>query len=202
MRSAAGFRRRCRRGFAPSSPWQVALQSAARERGPKGIHVAHVLIDGGVSRAARPDRNDAMRHPGAIAQSDLDVSRQPRSAWSMDIDLRPSTESVQAASRGQATVDLGDVHRAFRSLWLISVGRRDCPAYLIDFLYWQHDAFPAWKIARSLPQRQAAELGTSHAQDSTHPVGRHHDSGVDRSPVRTSGLSRRAVAGRPGRAGP
>ena len=71
-------------------------QSAARELGPKGIHVAHVVIDGGVRSAARPvaaDKPDALLDPDAIAQTYLDLLRQPRSAWSMEVELRPWVET-------------------------------------------------------------------------------------------------------------
>jgi len=70
-------------------------QSAARELGPKGIHVAHFVIDGGVRSAARAepaDRPDSMLSPDGIAQSYLDVLRQPRSAWSLEVELRPWVE--------------------------------------------------------------------------------------------------------------
>jgi NAD(P)-dependent dehydrogenase (short-subunit alcohol dehydrogenase family) len=70
-------------------------QSAARELGPKGIHVAHFIIDGAVrspDRAAPSDRPDSTLDPAAIAQCYLDVLRQPRSAWSQEIDLRPWVE--------------------------------------------------------------------------------------------------------------
>jgi len=71
-------------------------QSAARELGPKGIHVAHFVIDGGVRSAVRPDpsdRPDSTLDPDAIAQAYLDVVRQPRSAWSWEIELRPWVET-------------------------------------------------------------------------------------------------------------
>jgi NAD(P)-dependent dehydrogenase (short-subunit alcohol dehydrogenase family) len=70
-------------------------QSAARELGPKGIHVAHFVIDGGVESATRPapaDRPDSMLSPEAIAQTYFDVLRQPRSAWSLEVELRPWVE--------------------------------------------------------------------------------------------------------------
>jgi NAD(P)-dependent dehydrogenase (short-subunit alcohol dehydrogenase family) len=70
-------------------------QSAARELGPKGIHVAHFIIDGGVRSADRRDpaeRPDSTLDPDAVAQSYLSVLRQPRSAWSQEIDLRPLVE--------------------------------------------------------------------------------------------------------------
>jgi NAD(P)-dependent dehydrogenase (short-subunit alcohol dehydrogenase family) len=70
-------------------------QSAARELGPKGIHVAHFIIDGGVRAAHRPDpadKPDSTLDPDAIAQSYVDVLRQPRSAWSHEVELRPWVE--------------------------------------------------------------------------------------------------------------
>ena len=71
-------------------------QSTARELGPKGIHVAHFIIDGGVRGPRHPDaadRPDSTLHPDAIAQSYLEVLRQPRSAWSHEVDLRPWVEA-------------------------------------------------------------------------------------------------------------
>jgi NAD(P)-dependent dehydrogenase (short-subunit alcohol dehydrogenase family) len=70
-------------------------QSAARELGPQGIHVAHVIIDGGVRSATRPDpgeRPDSTLDPDAIAQTYLAILRQPRSAWTWEIELRPWVE--------------------------------------------------------------------------------------------------------------
>jgi NAD(P)-dependent dehydrogenase (short-subunit alcohol dehydrogenase family) len=71
-------------------------QSAARELGPKGIHVAHFVIDGGVRSERRPDpaeRPDSTLSPDGIAQTYLDVLRQPRSAWSLEVELRPWVET-------------------------------------------------------------------------------------------------------------
>ncbi len=71
-------------------------QSTARELGPKGIHVAHFVIDGGVRSARRQDpadRPDSTLNPDAIAQTYLDVLRQPRSAWSLEVELRPWVET-------------------------------------------------------------------------------------------------------------
>jgi NAD(P)-dependent dehydrogenase (short-subunit alcohol dehydrogenase family) len=70
-------------------------QSAARELGPKGIHVAHFVIDGGVRSARRPDpadRPDSTLTPEGIAQTYLAVLRQPRDAWSLEVELRPWVE--------------------------------------------------------------------------------------------------------------
>jgi NAD(P)-dependent dehydrogenase (short-subunit alcohol dehydrogenase family) len=71
-------------------------QSAARELGPKGIHVAHFVIDGGVRSDRRPDpaeRPDSTLAPDGVAQTYLDVLRQPRSAWSLEVELRPWVET-------------------------------------------------------------------------------------------------------------
>jgi NAD(P)-dependent dehydrogenase (short-subunit alcohol dehydrogenase family) len=71
-------------------------QSAARELSPQGIHVVHFVIDGGVQSAKRPvpaDKPDSMLDPDAIAQTYLDVLRQPRSAWTWEIELRPWLEN-------------------------------------------------------------------------------------------------------------
>ena len=71
-------------------------QSVARELGPKGIHVAHFVIDGGVRSARRPDpadRPDSTLDPNAIAQTYLEILRQPRSAWSLEVELRPWLET-------------------------------------------------------------------------------------------------------------
>jgi NAD(P)-dependent dehydrogenase (short-subunit alcohol dehydrogenase family) len=71
-------------------------QSTARELGPKGIHVAHFVIDGGVRSARRPDpadRPDSTLDPDGIAQTYLEALRQPRSAWSLEVELRPWVET-------------------------------------------------------------------------------------------------------------
>ena len=71
-------------------------QSTARELGPKGIHVAHFVIDGGVRSARRVDPNDrpdSTLDPDGIAQTYLEVLRQPRNAWSLDVELRPWVET-------------------------------------------------------------------------------------------------------------
>src|SRR6266478_8243076 len=65
-------------------------QSTARELGPKGIHVAHFVIDGEVRSARRPD---STLDPDAIAQTYLGVLGQPRSAWSLEVELRPWVET-------------------------------------------------------------------------------------------------------------
>jgi NAD(P)-dependent dehydrogenase (short-subunit alcohol dehydrogenase family) len=90
------------KGFAQSAPFAMGkfalrglAQSMARELSPQGIHVAHVVIDGGIRSAARPepaDRPDSMLDPDAIAESYWSLLRQPRSAWSWELELRPWVE--------------------------------------------------------------------------------------------------------------
>ncbi len=90
------------KGYAQSAPFAMGkfalrglAQSLARELSPQGIHVAHVVIDGGIRSAQRteaPDKPDSMLDPDAIAQSYLDLLRQQRSAWAWEIELRPWVE--------------------------------------------------------------------------------------------------------------
>jgi NAD(P)-dependent dehydrogenase (short-subunit alcohol dehydrogenase family) len=84
------------KGYAESAPFAMGkfalrglAQSLARELGPKGIHVAHFVIDGGISKTAE---GDSRLHPDAIARTYLDVHRQHRSAWAFEVDLRPWVE--------------------------------------------------------------------------------------------------------------
>ena len=72
-------------------------QSMARELSPQGIHVAHFVIDGGVRNAGygRPgsaEAPDSLLDPDAIAETYLHVVRQPRSAWTWEVELRPWVE--------------------------------------------------------------------------------------------------------------
>ncbi len=62
-------------------------QSAARELGPKGIHVAHIVVDGPPPDPA--DRPDSTLTPEGVARASLDLLRQPRDAWSFEVELRP-----------------------------------------------------------------------------------------------------------------
>ena len=90
------------KGYAQSAPFAMGkfalrglAQSMARELSPRGIHVAHVVIDGGIRSAQRteaPDKPDSMLDPDAIAQTYLDLLRQQRSAWAWEIELRPWVE--------------------------------------------------------------------------------------------------------------
>jgi NAD(P)-dependent dehydrogenase (short-subunit alcohol dehydrogenase family) len=70
-------------------------QSLARELAPEGIHVAHFIIDGGIRNPGRsepPGSPDSMLDPEAIAASYLQILRQPRSAWTWELELRPWVE--------------------------------------------------------------------------------------------------------------
>jgi len=87
---------------AAKSGLRMVAQSMARELGPLGIHVAHVVIDGGVGgdrlidaapQLAQALGADGMLDPEAIAESYWQIHRQARSAWSHEIDLRPFKES-------------------------------------------------------------------------------------------------------------
>jgi NAD(P)-dependent dehydrogenase (short-subunit alcohol dehydrogenase family) len=93
------------KGYAQSAPFAMGkfalrglAESLARELGPKGIHVAHFVIDGGVRSAERGrvegsgDTADSLLDPAAIAETYMAVLKQPRSAWSLEVELRPWVE--------------------------------------------------------------------------------------------------------------
>jgi NAD(P)-dependent dehydrogenase (short-subunit alcohol dehydrogenase family) len=90
------------KGYAQSAPFAMGkfalrglAQSMARELGPQGIHVAHVVVDGGIRSARRPeatDRPDALLDPDAIAASYLHLVQQHRSAWTFELEVRPWVE--------------------------------------------------------------------------------------------------------------
>jgi NAD(P)-dependent dehydrogenase (short-subunit alcohol dehydrogenase family) len=71
-------------------------QAMARELGPQGIHVAHVVIDGVMwtprTRAMMDISEDACLIPEDVADTYLSLIRQPRSAWTCELDLRPDRE--------------------------------------------------------------------------------------------------------------
>ena len=91
------------KGYAQSAPFAMGkfalrglAQSMARELHPQGIHVAHVIIDGGIKserRQEHPGKTASLLEPDAIAQTYLSVIRQPQSAWSHEVELRPWVES-------------------------------------------------------------------------------------------------------------
>jgi NAD(P)-dependent dehydrogenase (short-subunit alcohol dehydrogenase family) len=73
-------------------------QSLAVELWPKGIHVAHVIIDGvidtpKVRKTYRPSAKEPLLKPEAIADAYWNLIQQDRSAWSLEIDLRPHNEA-------------------------------------------------------------------------------------------------------------
>jgi NAD(P)-dependent dehydrogenase (short-subunit alcohol dehydrogenase family) len=81
---------------------RAVVQSAARELGPKGIHVAHVVVDGAIdgvfTRSIREDvqgllDRDEILKPAEIAANYVWLHGQPRSAWTHEIDLRPWAEA-------------------------------------------------------------------------------------------------------------
>jgi NAD(P)-dependent dehydrogenase (short-subunit alcohol dehydrogenase family) len=91
--------------FAAFSGAKMALralaQSMARELGPRGIHVAHVVVDGAIDTAFIRDNfperyalkaEDGILNPEHIADSYWMLHRQPRDAWTHELDLRPWTE--------------------------------------------------------------------------------------------------------------
>ena len=98
LRGSAGFSAFASAKFA----LRALAQSMARELGPQGIHVAHTVIDGAIDtefiasnfpeRYALKDR-DGILDPEAIAEAYWQLHRQPRSAWTQELDLRPWMES-------------------------------------------------------------------------------------------------------------
>jgi NAD(P)-dependent dehydrogenase (short-subunit alcohol dehydrogenase family) len=92
-------------GFAAFAGGKAALralaQSMARELGPKGIHVAHVIIDGLIDTAFARENfaqrvaevgPDGILNPDHIAEAYWWLHQQPRDAWTFELDLRPSVE--------------------------------------------------------------------------------------------------------------
>ncbi len=76
---------------------RALAQSMARELGPKGVHVAHVIIDGRIAAGrhltlAEERGPDALLEPNAIAETYYQLHCQPRSAWALEVDLRPWVE--------------------------------------------------------------------------------------------------------------
>lgn len=90
------------KGYAQSAPFAMGkfalrglAQSLARELSPRGIHVAHFVIDGGIRSERRPEpagNPDSMLDPDAIAETYLNVLNQARSAWTWEVELRPWVE--------------------------------------------------------------------------------------------------------------
>lgn len=81
---------------------RALAQSMARELGPQNIHVAHVVIDGAIDTAFIRDlfpnaddlaAEDALLRPEAIAEMFVHLHKQPRTAWTHELDLRPWKET-------------------------------------------------------------------------------------------------------------
>ena len=91
------------KGYPQSAPFAMGkfalrglAQSMARELHPQGIHVAHVVVDGGIKSARREEPADkpaSLLDPDAIAATYLHLIHQPRSAWSWEVEVRPWVES-------------------------------------------------------------------------------------------------------------
>lgn len=98
LRGKAGFA-----AFAAAKAGVRALsQSLAREVGPQGVHVAHLIIDGGIDGdrllrtrpGLREERGeDGLLSPDAIADTAFLIHQQHRSAWTQEVDLRPWSEA-------------------------------------------------------------------------------------------------------------
>lgn len=93
LRGGAGFHNLA----VPKFGLRALSQSMAREFGPQGIHVAHVIIDGQIMSDARAGLakerpEDGLLDADAIARNYLDLHRQHRSAWTQELDLRPWVE--------------------------------------------------------------------------------------------------------------
>jgi hypothetical protein len=88
--------------FAPlaiaKSSLRILGQSLAREFHPKGIHIVHVIVDGQIDtprlRARDPNRaTETVIPPDAIADAIIHAFKQPRNAWTHEIDIRPYVEN-------------------------------------------------------------------------------------------------------------
>ena len=98
VRGSAGFS-----AFAASKHSLRALaQSCARELGPKGIHVAHTIIDGAIDsnfireifpKVDEMREKDLLLNPDHIAENYVRLHHQPRDAWTFELDLRPYGET-------------------------------------------------------------------------------------------------------------
>ncbi|BGP22790.1 short-chain dehydrogenase/reductase SDR family protein [Rhodotorula toruloides] len=88
--------------FAALAPGKFALrglaQNLAREFGPQGIHVSHVIVDGIIETErvkgmmGEAKQPDSRLQPDAIADTYVHLAEQPRNCWAFELDLRPSVE--------------------------------------------------------------------------------------------------------------
>ncbi|MHA1152722.1 MAG: SDR family NAD(P)-dependent oxidoreductase [Alphaproteobacteria bacterium] len=81
----------------PKFGLRALAQSMARDLGPRGVHVAHTIIDGQIagerlSHSTEERGADAVLAPDAIAEAYYQLHAQPRSAWTQELDLRPCME--------------------------------------------------------------------------------------------------------------
>src|SRR3546814_2407210 len=81
----------------PKFALRAIAQSMARELGPLGVHVAHVIVDGQILAPSKQhlldERGpDSLLDPHAIAQTYLHLHQQPRSVWTHELDVRPWSE--------------------------------------------------------------------------------------------------------------
>jgi len=83
------------------SALRALAQSMARELGPEGVHVSHVIVDGAIDmpwirenfpKIVEERGEEALLSPDAIAESYWQLHAQPRSAWTHELDLRPHVE--------------------------------------------------------------------------------------------------------------
>ncbi|MEQ9618619.1 MAG: SDR family NAD(P)-dependent oxidoreductase [Deltaproteobacteria bacterium] len=93
MRGSAGFARLAVGKFG----LRALAQSMARELGPEGIHVAHVIIDGQIAskenNQSQPDREPgSFLSPEAISEQYWQIHIQDKTSWTLELDLRPSVE--------------------------------------------------------------------------------------------------------------
>ena len=93
LRGSAGFANLA----VPKFGLRALAQSMARELGPQGVHVGFVVIDGQIEseryrHLANERGEDSLLAPDAIADTYLQLHRQPRSAWTHEVDVRPWSE--------------------------------------------------------------------------------------------------------------
>jgi NAD(P)-dependent dehydrogenase (short-subunit alcohol dehydrogenase family) len=89
------------KGFPKSAPFAMGKfalrglgQALARELHPQGIHVLHIVVDGGIRSSKRlDDGRDSLLDPDAIADAAWAAASQPRNAWSHEIEVRPWVEN-------------------------------------------------------------------------------------------------------------
>jgi NAD(P)-dependent dehydrogenase (short-subunit alcohol dehydrogenase family) len=80
--------------FASAKAAQRSLaQSFARQLGPEGIHVALVIVDGGIGTDDQSGEEGARLRPSDIAHTVYHLATQPKSAWSFEVDVRPFKET-------------------------------------------------------------------------------------------------------------